>query len=61
MGITFPVLLNDGDKIAARVSGSNAYPQFVLLEADTGRVLWNFTGFTDNLEELIVDIFRQYL
>lgn len=61
MGITFPVLLNDSEKIAERISGTNAYPQFVLMEADTGRVLWNFTGFTDKLEELIIEIFRQYL
>lgn len=55
LGLTFPVLLNKGDRLAYRVTGSNSYPVFMMVDGASGKVLWYFAGYTDNLE----DIFRK--
>jgi thiol-disulfide isomerase/thioredoxin len=53
LALTFPVLLNRGDKIAFRVAGSNSYPIFLIVDGASGKVLWYFAGYMENLEEVI--------
>jgi thiol-disulfide isomerase/thioredoxin len=53
LALTFPVLLNRGDKIAFRIAGSNSYPIFLMVEGGTCKVLWYFAGYTENLEEIL--------
>jgi thiol-disulfide isomerase/thioredoxin len=49
MGLTFPVLLYRGPKLAVRVTGSNAYPVFIVIDAKSRMVLWHHSGFSDDL------------
>jgi thiol-disulfide isomerase/thioredoxin len=61
MGITFPVLLGGGEKLAGKLNGENGYPVFILMDAESGKVLWNKQGFSENLEELITAAFQKNL
>jgi thiol-disulfide isomerase/thioredoxin len=61
MGITFPVLLGGKEKIAARVSGLGAYPVFILMDAESRKVLWNMAGYYENLEEMISEAILNHL
>jgi len=60
MGITFPVLLGGKEKIGTRVC-DGGYPVFILMEAETGKVLWTITGYTENLEEIISEALDENL
>lgn len=53
MDISFPVLLNSGEKIAWQLTGTGAYPLFILLDAETHKVLWYLTGYSEDLESRI--------
>jgi thiol-disulfide isomerase/thioredoxin len=53
LAITFPVLLNHGEKIAYRVAGSNSYPVFLMVDGASGKVLWYFAGYTESLENIL--------
>jgi thiol-disulfide isomerase/thioredoxin len=53
MGITCQVLLNPGDPMAYQISNANAYPLFAILDLKNGNYLWYFSGFSENLEEII--------
>jgi thiol-disulfide isomerase/thioredoxin len=59
MGITFPVLLGGREKLAGKLNGGKGYPVFILMDAESGKVLWNKQGYSENLEELITDAIRQ--
>jgi thiol-disulfide isomerase/thioredoxin len=61
MGITFPVLLGGKEKLAGKINGGNGYPLFILMDAESGKVLWKMEGYSENLEELITDAIRQNL
>jgi thiol-disulfide isomerase/thioredoxin len=52
MGLSFPVCLNRGEKIAS-LTGKSGYPAFILLDAATGEVLWSHTGYREDIGELI--------
>jgi thiol-disulfide isomerase/thioredoxin len=55
MGITFPVLRGGNEKVAFRITGNAGYPVFMILDGKTRKILWKFTGYTENLEELIIN------
>jgi len=59
MGITFPVLLGGKEKLAEKINGGNAYPLFILMDAESGKVLWKMEGYMENLEELITEAIRE--
>jgi thiol-disulfide isomerase/thioredoxin len=61
MGITFPVLLGGKEKLAGKINGGNGYPVFILMDAESGKVLWNKQGYAENLEEVITAAIRQNL
>jgi thiol-disulfide isomerase/thioredoxin len=61
MKTTIPVALNKGEKLATRLTGSNAYPIFLLLDASSGEVLWQFQGYAENLEELARQAIEDHL
>jgi len=61
MGITFPVLLGGKEKLAVKVNGRGGYPVFILMDAQSRKVLWKIEGYTENLEELIKDAIDQNL
>jgi thiol-disulfide isomerase/thioredoxin len=60
MGITFPVLTGGEEKLSVKMTGSKAYPLFILADARTMKVLWKLVGYTENLEELIVEAINKY-
>lgn len=53
MGIGFPVLLGGEEKLAPKVSFSGGYPVFFMMDAETGKVLWSMSGYTENLRDVI--------
>jgi thiol-disulfide isomerase/thioredoxin len=59
MGITFPVLLGGKEKIAGKIIGQSAYPAFILIDAESGKVLWEKAGYSENLEDLIKEAINQ--
>jgi thiol-disulfide isomerase/thioredoxin len=61
MGITFPVLLGGREKLALKINGRSSYPLFILMEAESGKVVWKMEGFNDNLEELLRNAINQNL
>lgn len=61
MGVTFPVLLGGKDKLALKIAGGSIYPLFILMDAESGRVLWKKEGYSENLEELIAEAIIQNL
>jgi len=61
MGISFPVLLGKKGDLARKVTGQNAYPVFILMDAGSKKVLWTFTGYSENLKELIVKAIDDHL
>ena len=60
MNIAFPVLLNRGEKIAWLLEATGSYPVFVLLDAETRKVLWKLIGYSDDLEVRIIEAINQY-
>lgn len=61
MGITFPVLLGGREKLAEKISGETGYPVFIIMDAESGKVLWQRKGYSANLEEVIADAIRKNL
>lgn len=61
MGISFPVLLGGKDKMAPRVSNNGGYPVFFLLDAETGKVLWSTTGYSEDLRTEIEEAILRFL
>lgn len=61
MSITFPVLLGGKEKLAEKINGRGAYPLFIIMDAESGKVLWKREGYAENLEDLISDAIRQNL
>jgi thiol-disulfide isomerase/thioredoxin len=61
MGITFPVLLGGGEKLAGKISGRGSYPVFILMDAESGKVLWKMEGYAENLELRISEAINQNL
>jgi thiol-disulfide isomerase/thioredoxin len=53
MGVTMPVLLSSKKKEISSTIGNGGYPLFILMEAGTGKVLWSFNGYSDNLEQIV--------
>jgi thiol-disulfide isomerase/thioredoxin len=53
MGLSLPTLLGNKGEIAARVEGSGGYPVFILMDGKSRKVLWKFTGYIENVEEII--------
>jgi thiol-disulfide isomerase/thioredoxin len=60
MGITFPVVTGGEEKLSVKMTGSKAYPLFILVDARTRKVLWKLVGYTENLEELIIEAIKKY-
>lgn len=60
MGVTMPVLVSKGSKISHTI-GEGGYPFFVLLDALTGKILWKYSGYSDDLEEQIVNGISPFL
>lgn len=61
MGITFPVLLGGKEKLAFKVSGTNGYPLFILMDAESRKVLWQVSGYSENLQERIITTIKQFI
>jgi len=61
MGITMPLLLGGKEKLAVKVNNSNAYPAYFLMNASDGKVLWSYSGFSEDLEPMIREAFIKYL
>jgi thiol-disulfide isomerase/thioredoxin len=61
MSITFPVLLGGKDKLAEKVTGGSGYPVFILMDAESGKVLWSKKGYAENLEDQVKEAIRQNL
>jgi thiol-disulfide isomerase/thioredoxin len=61
MGITFPLLIGGKDKLAEKVTGGSGYPVFILMDAESGKVLWTKKGYAENLEEQIKAAIKQNL
>jgi len=61
MGVTFPVLLGGKENLAVKVTGRSGYPIFILFDARSGKVLWKFNGYSDNLEDIIKEAIEQNL
>ncbi len=53
MGISFPILLPAEKKYFAKKLNSNAYPKFILIQAESGKILWWTEGFREDLSETI--------
>jgi thiol-disulfide isomerase/thioredoxin len=60
MGVTMPVLVSKGSKIAHAI-GEGGYPLFVLLDARTGKILWKFSGYSDDLEQQFINGISPFL
>lgn len=60
MGVTMPVLVSKGSRIAHTI-GDGAYPLFVLFDARTGKILWKFSGYSDDLEQQIINGISPFL
>ena len=61
MGINFPVLLGGKDKMAQIVSNNGGYPVFFLIDAETGKVLWSSTGYSEDLRQVIEEAILRFL
>jgi len=61
MGVTFPVLLGGKDKLAWKVTGTYGYPLFILMDAESSKVLWQMSGYSENLEELIISTIKKFI
>jgi len=59
--ISFPMLLGGKEKLSVKVNGRSGYPLFILMDAQSGKVLWKLEGYTENLEELIKNAIDQNL
>jgi hypothetical protein len=61
MGISFPVLLGEKQDISTQLTGGYAYPIFIIMEAQSHKVLWHQSGYTENLEEIISLKIQEFL
>jgi thiol-disulfide isomerase/thioredoxin len=61
MGITFPVLLGSKEKLAEKINGRGSYPVFILMDAESGKVLWKMEGYSEDLEIRISEAINQNL
>lgn len=61
MGLSCQVLLNHGEYLARKISGANAYPVFAILDLKNGDCLWSFSGYNDNLEEIMENAILELL
>jgi len=61
MGITFPVLLGGEEKLAQKINGRGSYPVFILMDAESGKVLWKMEGYSEDLELRISEAISQNL
>ena len=53
MGISFPVLIPDKKGYFGSKLNNNGYPHFLILDAATGNLLWDITGFSEDIEDII--------
>ena len=53
MDISFPILIPDKKGYFGSKFNNHGYPHFLILDAATGNLLWDMTGFSENLEEII--------
>lgn len=60
LSMSLPVLLNKDEKLSYRLTGSNAYPLFIILDGDSGKVLWHFSGYSENLEEILKNAIEEH-
>ena len=60
MAIGFPVLMSK-HRFVEEATLSRGYPGFVLLEAESGKILWYHSGFSDDLEQQIRRAFKTFL
>ena len=61
LSMSLPVLLNKNEKLSYRLTGSNAYPLFILLDGQSGKVLWHFSGYSENLEEILQNAIEEHI
>jgi thiol-disulfide isomerase/thioredoxin len=61
LDISFPVLLGGKDKLAIKITNTSGYPLFFLMDNKNRKVLWVHSGYSENLEGIIIDAINKFL
>ncbi len=51
--LSFPVLLNRYERISIQTTGHGSYPVFILLDAESRKILWYLNGYNENMDNEI--------